>query len=121
MKRADGAAPAVDEDGHVECLALAGPQGLSGRCRAGRSSRLGRGYRFGAFVAPVQRKFGLDAMRGAFEREGSSENLFERIEMAGKNNPILKIAVRAANVDMVGSGSAGNHAFLMLRAAAAAT
>ena len=121
MKRADGAAPAVDEDWHVEWLAFAGSQSLSGRCGALGSSRLGRGHRFAAFVRAVQRKFGLHAMRGAFEREGSSENLFERIEMAGKNNPILKIAVRAANVDMVGSGSAGNHAFLMLRAVAGAT
>ena len=60
-------------------------------------------------------------MGGAFKREGRGEDLFERIEMAGKNNPILKIAVGAANVEMVSPGSAGNHAFLMLRAAAKAT
>jgi hypothetical protein len=50
----------------------------------------------------------------------SRQNLFERIQMPGESNPIFEIAVRAANVKVIGLGSAGEHASLMLCFAAEA-
>jgi len=100
VEGADGAAPAVDEDGNMERLADFGAQFLFRSGWPGRSRFLRN--EFGAIFGTFERKFGLNAVSWTFKSERSGKNLFEGIELAGERDPVLVIAVGAANVKVVG-------------------
>jgi len=63
----------------------------------------------------------LDAVGRALEGARHCEEVFEGIGAAAERDPVFVVAIGATNVKIAGSGGAGDHAFLMVLAAVAAT
>jgi len=60
----------------------------------------------GAGFGTFEREFGLNAVGRAFKGEGGGQDLFDGIELTRERDPVLVIAIGAANVKIVGPGGA---------------